>query len=102
MAGRRTLQKKKVAALRKRLLERQRVVQVESMKVPVNSIFEKNVVNSGFYYPELSLPLNLVRSDLTKTVGVTILALISQIALAMYLNKGGWQFILKFFLRGGD
>lgn len=102
MAGRRTLQEKKVAELRRRLSENQDITQLKLVRTPSESNFEKSVINRSYYYPELLLPINLVRSDLTKTVGVTILALISQMVLATYLNKGGWQVILKFFLRGGD
>lgn len=33
--------------------------------------------------------------DLTKTVVVTILALILQVSLAVYLNSGGWEKIIN-------
>lgn len=33
--------------------------------------------------------------DLTRTIIVTILAVITQLAVAYYLNHGGWKFILE-------
>jgi hypothetical protein len=102
VAERRTLQEKKVAELRRKLFERQFVAPSELKTASVTMKVEKSVTDDGYYYPELMLPINLVKSDLTKTLGVAILALISQIALLMYLNRGGWQIILRVFLRGGD
>jgi hypothetical protein len=55
--------------------------------------FQKKIDNGSFYVPEISLSTKLVALDLTKTVAVTILALILQFALAGYLNAGGWQTI---------
>jgi len=46
---------------------------------------------------EMKIPIELIKKDLTKTLGVTILALILQIALMVYLNKSGWQIILNKF-----
>ena len=51
-----------------------------------------------FYTPTLELPMNLLRKDLTKTLVVTILAIIVQVCLAYYLNQGGWEIINKAFI----
>jgi len=50
-------------------------------------------VKPVFYQPEISLPVKMVFSDLTKTVVVTILALVLQIGISIFLTKGGWQWI---------
>lgn len=49
--------------------------------------------NENYFAMEASLPVNLVLSDLTKCGVVTILALIFQICLSVYLKHGGWQII---------
>ncbi len=53
-----------------------------------------------FYQPELTLPVRLVWSDLTKTVAVTILALIVQSGLSVWLSRGGWQLINNLWFAG--
>lgn len=47
----------------------------------------------SFYVPGFNLPIEMVKKDLTKTVIVTILAMVGQVALAIYLNSGGWQLV---------
>ncbi|KKT58691.1 MAG: hypothetical protein UX91_C0006G0228 [Candidatus Amesbacteria bacterium GW2011_GWB1_47_19] len=56
-------------------------------------------IKVNYYVPELTLPTVLLRRDLTKAVGVTILALLLQIILAVYLNRGGWQFVSSVLLK---
>lgn len=46
---------------------------------------------ASFYVPEIKLELSEMKKDLTKTVCLTILALILQFSFAAYLNRGGWQ-----------
>ncbi len=38
---------------------------------------------------------NWLRTDLTRAIVVTILAVTVQVILAYYLNHGGWKFILE-------
>ena len=58
--------------------------------------FEKNSeVRPSSYYPELSLPTQVIVSDLTRAAVVTILALLLQIGLYVYLQHGGWQKVLS-------
>lgn len=47
-------------------------------------------ITPHFYQPELTIPVSAIRADLTKTLAVTILALILQLAFAAYLSRGGW------------
>lgn len=49
----------------------------------------------NFYQPEIALPLKIIKTDLTKTLAVTILALLLQIGLYVYLQRGGWPIILS-------
>ncbi|HJZ05194.1 hypothetical protein A2634_00300 [Candidatus Amesbacteria bacterium RIFCSPHIGHO2_01_FULL_48_32] len=53
---------------------------------------EKN--RTSFYQPEVSLPMRRIVSDLTRTAVVTILAVVLQLVLFTYLNRGGWSIIL--------
>jgi hypothetical protein len=46
-----------------------------------------------YYVSEIPLALKLISMDLTKSLAVAILALILQFMLAMYLSRGGWQFV---------
>jgi hypothetical protein len=46
---------------------------------------------------KLELPTNFIKADLTMTAVMTILALISQIALYFYLQHGGWQVVKTIF-----
>jgi len=48
---------------------------------------------AAFYEPEMELSIGEVRLDLTRSVIVTILALILQFSFAWWLNHGGWQFV---------
>jgi hypothetical protein len=89
MAQHRTRQQKIVAKLRRELELREEKVNYEGKPRIENSVDTKTV----FYQPELTLPVKMVFSDLTKTVAVTILALASQVALSIWLSKGGWQWI---------
>ena len=57
----------------------------------INPVVNEPVVQKDFYVPEFSLSINLLTRDLTKSLAVTILALILQFTLAAYLNRGGWQ-----------
>ena len=47
-----------------------------------------------YYQPEIALPLNIIKRDLTKTIAVTILALFLQGGLYFYLQKAGWGQLL--------
>ena len=92
MAKRRTRAEKELARLR-RLVEKKEINPVNSTEKRENANLKRVTATADFYVPELALPVKLLRLDLTKSVGVTILALILQIALAVYLNRGGWQFV---------
>lgn len=48
-------------------------------------------VKQNYYVPEISLSTKLLSQDLTKSLAMTILALILQFSLAIYLSQGGWQ-----------
>lgn len=52
---------------------------------------------SGFYQPELLLDRKLILADLRKTTLITLLAVGLQIALYVYLQRGGWNTILTMF-----
>ena len=52
------------------------------------------IKKTSFYQPEITLPIESIKRDLTRTAGITILALILQLVLAVYLVRGGWQKIL--------
>lgn len=85
MAGKRTRKEKLVAQLRRKL-----------RAMPEPQIETKRIVTTGnFYNPEIILPTNALRSDLTRTAVMTILALILQMAVYIYLNSGGWQTVLR-------
>lgn len=96
MAQHRTRQQKIVAKLRKEL-----ALKEEGMKYTRKPETDKKTdVKTVYYQPELTLPVKMVFSDLTKTVAVTILALTSQIALSIWLSKGGWQWINTIWFSG--
>ncbi len=48
---------------------------------------------ANYYVPEINLGTQEMKRDLTKTVSLTILALILQFSFAAYLNRGGWQLV---------
>ncbi len=48
-----------------------------------------------------SLEMKLMLFDLTKSVVVTILALIFQFSLAFYLNRGGWTTVISMLQKIG-
>lgn len=50
--------------------------------------------STSSYTPELSLPIHSIKADLTRTLLVTILALLLQVILYVYLQKEGWNKIL--------
>jgi hypothetical protein len=83
MAKRRTKQQK-IAAKWKRKLEKP---EIRTEVITEN----ERITKPDFYIPEFSLSMNLLTRDLTKSLAVTILALILQFSLATYLNRGGWQ-----------
>jgi hypothetical protein len=88
MAKKRTKKEKIIARLRK---------QTQVVQGPVQTS-EKTTIQS-FYYPEITLPVNLLRMDLTRTVMVTILALFLQGGLFWYLYyQNGYQLIIKFMV----
>jgi len=89
MAEHRTRQQKIVAKLRRELAAREETVSYRPVEVKEKSADVKRV----FYQPEMTLPVKLVWLDLTKTVAVTILALIIQFGLSVWLSRGGWQWI---------
>jgi hypothetical protein len=89
MAEHRTRQQKIVAKLRRELAAREETVQYRPTEIKEKSADVKRV----FYQPEMTLPVKLVWLDLTKTVAVTILALIIQLGLSVWLSRGGWQWI---------
>lgn len=64
-----------------------------TVKVPEMMI--KTESRSDFYQPEIALPLKIIKTDLTKTLAVTILALLLQVGLYVYLQHGGWPIILS-------
>jgi hypothetical protein len=80
MARRRTRAEKIAAKLRKQL-ERVEPVTTTQVVAP----------KEDYYVPEVALSTKLLTSDLTKSLAVTILALLVQFSLAVYLNRGGWQ-----------
>lgn len=87
MAKRRTKQQK-IAASWKRFSE-------TPPAMTINKVIKEPVPQKDFYIPEYSLSMNLLTRDLTKSLAVTILALILQFSLAAYLNHGGWQIVNK-------
>jgi hypothetical protein len=89
MAEHRTKQQKIVAKLRRELALREEGVKYTRVLETPKKVDSK----AYFYQPEMSLPTNLVWSDLTKTVVVAILALTLQIGLSVWMSKGGWQLI---------
>jgi hypothetical protein len=96
MAQHRTRQQKIVAKLRREL-----ALKEEKIKYTSPGIKEKSVdVKPVYYQPELTLPVAMVFADLTKTLAVTILALALQIGLAIWLSKGGWQWINSAWFHG--
>lgn len=71
------------------------------MRTPVQAQekMQEKITAQSFYYPEITLPVNLLRKDLTRTVVVTILALILQGGLFWYLYyKNGYPLIVKFMI----
>ena len=94
MANKRTRREKKIARLR-RLVEKVQerpVVYEKPVEVKEDKMADVKAVS---YVPTRDLPIKLLKLDLTKAVGVTILALILQISLTVYLHKGGWEFVNK-------
>jgi hypothetical protein len=88
MSKKRTRQEKVLANLKRQLVTK------TSVDLPPQAKSERiSLSTQTFYQPEFNLPLKLVYFDLTKTLAVTILALILQFALAAYLSHGGWQVI---------
>jgi len=88
MAKKRTKKEKIIARLRK---------QTQVVQVPIPA--QGKVAVQSFYYPEITLPVNLLRMDLTRTAVVTILALILQGGLFWYLYyQNGYQLIIKFMV----
>jgi len=59
----------------------------------------KTETTPHFYQPELTIPVSAIRTDLTKTLAVTILALILQLALAAYLSRGGWSTVNSLLMK---
>ena len=59
----------------------------------IEPITVKEVVfaKEDYYVPEVTLSTKLLTYDLTKSLAMTILALLLQFSLAVYLNRGGWQ-----------
>ena len=54
-----------------------------------------HITKADYYSPALKLSISEIRKDLTRGVGVTILALICEISLYLYLQNGGWQSVLN-------
>lgn len=92
MAEHRTRQQKVVAKLRRELELVSKNKNV-GYQIAVDLKDKNASAKPIFYQPELSLPVKMVWLDLTKTVGVTILALAFQIGLSVWLSRGGWQWI---------
>jgi len=46
---------------------------------------------------KLEIPTEFIKRDLTISMVMTILALISQVGLYLYLNHGGWQVVKSIF-----
>jgi hypothetical protein len=80
MARRRTKAEKIAAKLRRRLRE-----------IEPAAVKETAPAKEDYYVPEITLSTKLLTSDLTKSLAMTILALVLQFSLAVYLNRGGWQ-----------
>lgn len=59
------------------------------------SLEKNSEARPSSYYPDLSLPTQVIVSDLTRAAIVTILALLLQIGLYVYLQHGGWQKVLS-------
>lgn len=55
---------------------------------------QKGPNRAEFFTPELKLPVSSIRSDLTRGILVTILALFLEISIYVYLQNGGWQRVL--------
>jgi hypothetical protein len=83
MAERRTRSEKIIAEIRRR-----EKIKFPLPSVKLNSGMKTNIV---LQFSGTNLPVELVTTDLTKSLAVTILALILQFALAGYLDRGGWQ-----------
>ena len=57
-------------------------------------LMSKSHNKAAFYEPEMELSMIAVKQDLTRSVIVTILALILQFSFAWWLNaKNGWQIV---------
>ncbi len=85
MSKRRTRQEKIAAANRISLTP---VKEFATYRAPVIEIRETDSSNMG-------LPMKFVATDLTKTIAVTILALIFQFGIMYYLSHGGWNSIAE-------
>lgn len=69
----------------------------EDKKIKFNLESTKSTdVSASSPYHELVMPTTSLKADLTKTLIVTILALILQFSLASYLQNGGWNTLQKF------
>jgi len=88
MAKRRTRREKIEAQLRRKWVS---VVPSKNEKNDDKQEQNLKETPSNFQEPEISLSLNLLKRDLTKSLSLTILALILLFGLAGYLNSGGWQ-----------
>ena len=93
MAKRRTKQQKIAANWKRQFEKRDTKVINDFPREVINTIINEPVSKKDFYMPEFSLSTNLLTRDLTKSLAVTILALVLQFSLAVYLNHGGWQTI---------
>ena len=99
MARNRTRDQKRLAALRRQLENSSPTrsdgfrIRFEGAKVPKDVEAAPTILYDG-----MSLPVRAVKLDLTKTVIVTILAVFLQLALNIYLQRGGWQ-LIKSLLR---
>jgi hypothetical protein len=80
----------------RRLREEKREAAVKRFELIQSGRDEKSgVVTTNFNYPGMSLDITKVVLDLTRTMVVTILALILQVVLYVYLyHFGGWQKML--------
>jgi hypothetical protein len=91
MAKRRTKQQKIAAKLKKQIFVSETNATVKYQPELINTAKNEPVVKKDYYMPEFTISMNLLTRDLTKSLAVTILALILQFSLAAYLNHGGWQ-----------
>jgi hypothetical protein len=96
MARKRTKAEKIAAKLRRQLAA------VNTQKPQITTTLHSKSeypVEDNAYLPELTLSTKLLARDLTKSLAVTILALVLQFSLAVYLNRGGWQQVNSMLLK---